>query len=120
VGLVPVRGFTQNDPALARQRSCLQSDESLHRVILQSVDMRRNVARRAASADIVGRLSADELSLVLSALWMWRSQLDRVGSEVPIPGLGTVEARHTVDEIACKLGAVPDAYFYGLKPSQRR
>jgi len=62
-------------------------------------------------------LSADELRLVLRALWLWRSQLGRVGSEVDIPGLGTAEARHSVDEIARKLGADPDAYFYGLQPS---
>jgi hypothetical protein len=79
------------------------------------------VARKAAAADeIDGRLSADELSLVLSALWVWRGQLGKVGSATPIPGLGIVEVRKGVDEIARKLGADPDEYFYGLKPSQRR
>ena len=76
---------------------------------------------KAAAADpVVWTLSAEELSLVISALWVWRGQLGRVGSSMPIPGLGIAESRHAVDEIARKLGADPDAYFYGLKPSQRR
>jgi hypothetical protein len=66
--------------------------------------------------DVIDGLSAEELSLVLSALWVWRGQLGRVGPTVPIPGLGTDEDRHVVDEIARKFGADPDAYFYGLKP----
>jgi len=64
-------------------------------------------------------LSPDELSFVLSALWIWRGQLGRVGSAQPIPGLGTAEARKDVDEIARKLGGDPNAYFYGLQPSHR-
>ena len=85
-----------------------------------SGDMRLPVARRKASANaVLGSLSADELSIVLSALWLWRGQLGRVGSGMPIPGLGTLEARQTVDEIARKLGADPGAYFYGVPPSRR-
>jgi hypothetical protein len=85
-------------------------------------DMKPHMARKAvAGADVVeGTLSAEELSLILSALWVWRSQLGSVGSEVPIPGLGNREARQAVDEIARKLGGNPDAYFYGLMPSERR
>ena len=61
-----------------------------------------------------GDLSPDELSIVLIALWTWRGQLGRVGTEQPIPGLATAEARNNVDEIARKLGGDPDAYFFGL------
>jgi hypothetical protein len=79
-------GDTQNDRSIARDGSCYNKlGESRHRVMLRSTDMRPHVAREAASADVVDRsLSADELSLVLSALWVWRSQLGRVGSEVPL------------------------------------
>jgi hypothetical protein len=70
--------------------------------------------------EVVDRgLSADELHLVLGALWLWRSQLGRVGSEAAIPGLGTAHARDSVDEVARKFGGDPDAYFYGLQPSPR-
>lgn len=83
--------------------------------------MRLPVARRAASSNgAYVRLSDDEVSLVLSSLWLWRCQLGRVGSGMPIPGLGTLEARQTGDEIARKLGADPSAYFYGVQSSQRR
>ena len=82
--------------------------------------MRRRAAREVAATDgIDGHLSADELSIVLSALWVWRGQLGRVGSAQPIPGVGTAEARRNLDEIARKLGGDPDAYFFGLIPSQR-
>ncbi len=79
------------------------------------------MTRKAAAVDEIGdRLSDDELAIILSALWVWRGQLGKVGSAMPIPGLGIAEARQDVDEVARKLGADPDAYFYGLPPSQRR
>ena len=82
--------------------------------------MRRRVEGEAAETDgIDGRLSADELSIVLSALWIWRGQMGRVGSAQLIPGAGTAEARRNLDEIARKLGGDPEAYFFGLDPSQR-
>lgn len=61
-------------------------------------------------------LSSDELSVVLSALWVWRAQLGRVGSKPPIPGLAYPDDRKNVDEIARKLGGDPDEYFFGLHP----
>jgi hypothetical protein len=83
--------------------------------------MKLPVDQRAASTNgVFSNLSADEVSLVLSALWLWRGQLGRVGSEMPIPGLGTLEARQTVDEVARKLGADPSAYFYGVQPPRGR
>ena len=82
--------------------------------------MRHRAALTVPAADnIDGHLSPEELSLVLSALWIWRGQLGRVGFAQPIPGLGTAEARKDVDEIARKLGGDPDGYYYGLQPSQR-
>lgn len=82
--------------------------------------MRCRVAPRIPEAgDMDGDLSKDELSIVVSALWVFKGQLGRVGSGQPIPGLATAEARKKVDEIARKLGGDPDAYFYGLQPSQR-
>jgi hypothetical protein len=82
--------------------------------------MRRRLARRIPEAgDVDGHLSKDDLSIVLSALWVFRGQLGRVGSGQPIPGLATAEARMKVDEIARKLGGDPNAYFYGLQPSHR-
>jgi hypothetical protein len=82
--------------------------------------MRRPVAPRLLKAgDMDGHLSEDELSIVVSALWMFKGQLGRVGSGQPIPGLATAEACRKIDEIARKLGGDPDAYFYGLQPFQR-
>jgi hypothetical protein len=69
--------------------------------------------------DMDGHLSNDELSFVLSGLWVLKGQLGRVGSRQTIPGLATAEAHKRVDGIARKLGGDPDAYFYGLRPSQR-
>lgn len=89
--------------------------------MLRSAIVQPQVNRKASSSEVVDvSLSAEELSFILSALWIWRCQLGRVGSNVPIPGLGNMEARQAVDEMARKLGADPDAYFYGLSPSQRR
>ena len=59
-----------------------------------------------------GCLSLDERSILLSALWVRRSQLDGVGS-------AGAEARRRVDTIAQKLGGDPEAYFFGLKPSHQ-
>lgn len=86
----------------------------------QGLGMSRRAAHRDTAADSTdGRLSSDELSIVLSALWIWRGQLGRVGTEQPIPGLAAAEARKNVDEIARKLGGDPDAYFFGLDLSQQ-
>ena len=77
--------------------------------------MKTQAARaKPAVATSDGDLSPDEVSIVLSALWIWRGQLGRVGTEQPIPGLATAKARNNVDEIARKLGGDPDAYFFGL------
>ena len=82
--------------------------------------MKRPAASWDPDADgIDDDLSPDELSIVLRALWVWRGQLGRVGTQQPIPGLATVEARKNVDEIARKLGGDPDAYLFGLDLSQR-
>ena len=83
----------------------------------------RGMKRPATSGDpaadgVDDDLSPVELSIVLRALWVWRGQLGRVGTEQPIPGLATVEARRNVDEITRKLGGDPDAYFFGLDLSQ--
>ena len=58
--------------------------------------------------DTDGHLSKDELFIVLSALWVRRSQLNGVGA-------ASAEARRSVDVIAQKLGGDPEAYFFGLK-----
>lgn len=62
---------------------------------------------RAQVDDADGCLSKDELFIVLSVLWVRRSQLDGVGS-------ASAEARKSVDVIAQKLGGDPEAYFFGL------
>ena len=83
--------------------------------------MRQPPSRKVLTADCVeAEFSPDELSIALSALWIWRAQLGRVGSEQSVPGLGTSKARKKVDEIARKLGGDPDAYFFGLHLTQRR
>jgi hypothetical protein len=83
--------------------------------------MRNKPSREVVTADCVGAaFSPDELQITLSALWVWRAQLGRVGSEQPIPGMGTDESRKKADDIARKLGGDPDAYFFGLDLTQRR
>jgi hypothetical protein len=57
-------------------------------------------------------LSKDELFIVLSALWVRRSQLDGVGS-------ASAKARRSVDVIAQKLGGDPEAYFFGLRSNHQ-
>jgi hypothetical protein len=74
----------------------------------------------ADTFDGASQLSAEELSIVLRALWAWRGQLGDVCSRTPVPGLVSNEATRGVDELARKLGADPDAYLYGLKQSRRR
>ena len=82
--------------------------------------MSRRAADKVPAAGVVEqRLCGDDLSIVLSALWVWKAQLGRVGSKQPVPGLASGEARKKVDEIARNLGGDPDAYFFGLQPSQR-
>jgi hypothetical protein len=89
-------------------------------VPLRAAGMRRRSMMPTLTAGARdGNLSEKERSVLLSALWVWRGQLGRVGSGGPIPGLGTEEGRKTVDEIARKLGGDPDTYFYGLGHSQR-
>ena len=81
----------------------------------QDLGMRQQPSREILTADCVeAAFSPDEVSIVLSALWVWRAQLGRVGSEQPIPGLGTSKSRKEVDDIARKLGGEPDTYFFGL------
>jgi hypothetical protein len=62
--------------------------------------------------DVDGSLSRDELFIVLSALWVRRSQLDGVGSV-------SAEARRSVDVIAQKLGGDPEAYFFGVQSTHQ-
>jgi hypothetical protein len=82
--------------------------------------MRKQPSREVLTAGSVeGAFSPDELSIALSALWIWRAQLGRVGSEEPVPGLSTASSRKKVDDIAQKLGGDPDAYFFGLDLAQR-
>jgi hypothetical protein len=86
--------------------------------------MTEGTLRRAPTTDKgkpdASALSAAERCVVLSALWIWRAQLGRIGSETPVPGLGTESSCMEVDEIARKLGGDPDAYYFGLDRSQRR
>lgn len=96
---------------------CKTSDDPRIGVTPRGIGMRHREAREvipATTAD--GGLSSDELSTVLSALWVWRGQLGRVGSKQPIPGLATAEARKRVDEIARKLGGNPNMDFFGAVP----
>lgn len=87
---------------------------------VQGLGMRGRAEHKDQSFDSIdGHLSSNEVSIVLSALWVWRGQLGRVGTAQPIPGLAAPEARNNVDEIARKLGGDPDAYFFGLDHSQR-
>jgi hypothetical protein len=60
--------------------------------------------------DINWHLSKDELFIVLSALWVRRSQLNGVSP-------ASAETRRSVDVIAQKLGGDPEAYFFGLEPN---
>ena len=82
--------------------------------------MRKEPSRDIHTPDCVEvEFSPDERSIALSALWVWRAQLGRVGSAVPIPGMGTADYDLKVDGIAQKLGGDPDAYFFGLDRTQR-
>lgn len=75
------------------------------------------MSRRTPRTATPDRLSADELSVVLGALWLWREQMGRVGSGQPIPGLASARVRGRVDEIARKFGGDPDLYFFGAATS---
>ena len=82
--------------------------------------MRKEHSGEVHTPEGVGaEFSPDERSIALSALWVWRAQLGRVGSSVPVPGMGTEEYRAKVARIAQKLGGDPDAYFFGLDHWQR-
>ena len=86
----------------------------------QGLGMKRNASRKVLDEDCVeADFSPDEVSIVLSALWIWRGQLGRVGSTQSVPGLGSVGAQKQVDEIARKLGGDPNTYFFGLDLAQR-
>jgi hypothetical protein len=61
-------------------------------------------------AETNGHLSKDELFIVLSALWVRRSQLNGMSS-------ASAETRRSVDVIAQKLGGDPEAYFFGIEPN---
>ena len=74
-------------------------------------------ARKSKKArEVEERLSEEDLTIVLNALWVWRAQLNRVGSGSTIPGLVNEEVRQRVDRIARELGGDPEAYFFGLAP----
>lgn len=78
----------------------------------RALTMGRTAGRMQQVDGVDERLSKDELFIVLSALWVRRSQLDGVSSA------GT-KARRSVDAIAQKLGGDPEAYFFGLKPGHQ-
>ena len=82
-------------------------------VRLRALSKSRLTRRRPQVDDVDRCLSKDELFIVLSALWVRRSQLDGVGS-------ASAEARRSVDVIARKLGGDPEAYFFGLKSNHQR
>ncbi len=63
-------------------------------------------------------LTRRQRMIVLSAVWVWRSQLGRVGSGQRVPGLATAEAIGEVDEVARLLGGNPELYWFGLDTSQ--
>jgi hypothetical protein len=65
--------------------------------------------------DVTEELSARQRTIALSALWMWRSQLGRVGSGQSVPGLATAESIEEIDEIARLLGGNPKSYCFGVE-----
>lgn len=67
--------------------------------------------------DVTEGLTPRQRTIALSALWMWRSQLGRVGSGQPVPGLATAEAISEVDEVARMLGGNPKSYCFGVEAS---
>jgi hypothetical protein len=85
----------------------------------QAGRVRRRSARAAPAGQTADGLTPGELNTVLSALWLWRAQLGRVGCEQPIAGLSTAKARKGVEEIARKLGGDPGAYFFGVEFSMQ-
>ena len=81
-------------------------------VTLLAVHKSRSCRGRPEVDDADGCLSKDELIIVLSALWVRRSQLDGVST-------AGAEARRSLDVIAQKLGGDPEAYFFGLKSNHQ-
>ena len=68
--------------------------------------------------DVIEEFTQRQRSIALSALRVWRSQLGRVGSGQPVPGLATAEAMKEIDEVAKLLGGDPDSYSFGVHLSR--
>jgi hypothetical protein len=107
---------TQRIRALARRAETYRDQSSQSSQSMSKQQPSREVLTPDHSE---AEFSPDERCIALSALWVWRAQLGRVGSDVPIPGMGTEEYRLKVNGIAQKLGGDPDAYFFGLDLPQR-
>lgn len=67
--------------------------------------------------NVTEELTPRQRDVALSALWVWRSQLGRVGTGQPVPGLASGDAIKEIEEIARLLGGNPTSYFFGIDPS---
>ena len=77
--------------------------------------MKQNERRR--TFQVLDDFTPRQRAIALSALWVWRSQLGRVGSGQPVPGLATAKAIREVEEIARLLGGDPNCDLFGVDPS---
>jgi hypothetical protein len=68
---------------------------------------------------VTEELTQRHRTIALSALWVWRSQLGRVGSGQAVPGLASKEDIEEIEEVARLLGGNPESYCFGVDPSQR-
>lgn len=73
--------------------------------------------RRRHRKTIDVELTQRQRDIVLSALLVWRSQLGRVASGQPIPGLASADAIKEVDELAQLLAKDSKTYSLGVGPS---
>lgn len=65
---------------------------------------------------VTEELTTRQRMIMMNALWVWRSQLGRVGSGQPVPGLASEAAISEVDEIARSLGGKPELFCFGVEP----
>jgi hypothetical protein len=68
---------------------------------------------------VTEELTPRHRAIALSALWVWRSQLGRVGSGQTVPGLASAEDIKEIEEVARLLGGNPESYCFGVDPSQK-
>jgi hypothetical protein len=68
---------------------------------------------------VTEELTPRHRNIALSALWVWRSQLGRVGSGQTVPGLASEAAIKEIEEVARLLGGNPESYCFGVDPSRR-